>query len=955
MKNKRADNKHIYADSLSQVNLSDKFQISKSAQETLVDDWLSFINFYIKHDIPNASTNKKNAQVSFKQKYMLDSNEFLGIASDRILEVFGINGALNVLSQKNINGSHKYIAKTSYKELVDILINYDGSKLGRLVNANTMVDRFFLYQYSNGKLLYPLSFDRQIISRNYQFKHYFKQNELLDAYTQYLEVNHKNENSKGNYISTMVHLLTTTRLNALKSLKDNDLGSIENYIFNHGYNSTTRGDTYLYILNDLRRILVDSGRKDITPPRNRQENPAIDKGDPSRYLANVIDVQIYPNFENISKKAQEFLLYLKNHDILSLRTIKSEAYNIKILLNYLMQYHPHAKVDTVLIEYLFNPANKSNLVEHVKSKRADSTVGSVLGSIAKFLKYIELVTPYVIKHIPRIKKIKRMSARKAMPKHMLKHLSDILTHRPPKTHTVWDKAKADLSWWEHKDVYPVFPIMILIHLFIPLRGSQIRNLCRNRSFDLDEFGEVQNIIVNTDKNTGRKFLQEIPNVWEQLGLLSDFLKWHKEYFPHIPKVVYNDDENSRWDDITPLMITPKNYKPISEHTHMNYYKRVLAQYQIEVNNEYKSIGSDKRIKILSVKKNTVSLPETIDELNSKTDTYFQGVTSEYDIHSLRVTGATRYLEAGLGISLVMKLTGHTSPDMLLNVYNRLKLEEKRELLATAVNKIFLTDGDDTSSNIKNFLLDEIPNNYDTNNPDDIDLAFKDNNLFSLDRKSSSESKGGTKISKGTEIAISSHPSTWTPMIFGICPGVKCPDGRENKCSLCPYLITGKVFLDGIIHQANLKLINFYRLSKEIYEEQDTGYENSGKSEAIDLLFEEIMGWFEILTKIEEDIKNGKKLPTRNDSQNGNIIGSTLETIELSYLKTNYNAIKMGVEKDNHGIAVLMIKAFHFINKESNKDLEIILKDETKTIDWLMSVYLDKKQKNMLPSFIKQLS
>ena len=140
--------------------------------------------------------------------------------------------------------------------------------------------------------------------------------------------------------------------------------------------------------------------------------------------------------------------------------------------------------------------------------------------------------------------------------------------------------------------------------------------------------------------------------------------------------------------------------------------------------------------------------------------------------------------------------------MLLNLYNKLKLEEKTELLATAVNKIFITDGENTVSNLQSFLLNEIPNNYDTNNVDDIDRMLNDNNLFSLDRKSSSESIGGTKIDKGTDIALTSHPSSWTPMIFGICPGTKCPDGRENRCSLCPYLITGKIFLDGVIHQTN---------------------------------------------------------------------------------------------------------------------------------------------------------
>ena len=115
-----------------------------------------------------------------------------------------------------------------------------------------------------------------------------------------------------------------------------------------------------------------------------------------------------------------------------------------------------------------------------------------------------------------------------------------------------------------------------------------------------------------------------------------------------------------------------------------------------------------------------------------------------------------------------------------------------------------------------------------------------------------------------------------------------------------------------------------------------------------------MGWFEILTKIEKDIKNDKNLPIRKDTQSSDIIGNTLEAIELSYLKTNYNAMKMGVEKDHHGIAVLMIKAFHLINKDPNKELEIILEDETKMLDWLMSVYLGAKQNNMLNSFIKKL-
>ena len=538
---------------------------------------------------------------------------------------------------------------------------------------------------------------------------------------------------------------------------------------------------------------------------------------------------------------------------------------------------------------------------------------------------------------------------------MLRHLVDILTKRPPLTQTIWEKDKANLDWWEHKEVYPVFPIMLLIHLFIPLRGAQLRNLCRDRSFELDDFGNIETIIVNTDKNVNRSSLQEIPNVWSELEILSDFLQWHKAYFPHLPEVVYNDDENSVWDNIIPTMITPKSFKPISQHTHMNYFKRVLTQYQIETNSVFIEEGSENRVNVVWMKDGT-EIPNTIEELNLLNDGFFSSIASSYDIHSLRVTGATRYLEAGLGIPMVMKLTGHSSPDMLLNVYNKLEMSEKKKLLSTAVNKVFLTDEGKTSDNLRNFILDELPNNYDFENPKEVNRAITDNGLFSMQRKSSSESVGGTKISLGTSLAKSSHPSTWTPMIFGICPGTRCPDGRENKCSLCPYLITGRLFLDGVIHQANLKLINFYRLSQEIHEEQNSNYENSGKSEGIDLLFEEVLGWFEIINKIEEDLASSADgLPAPLSNKGNSITGKAIEPPEFSYLKTNYNAMKMGIEKDAHGVAILMIKAFNISRKNGYQEIDSILNDEKKTIDWLMAIYTDKKQSNMLSSFVKQLN
>jgi hypothetical protein len=77
-------------------------------------------------------------------------------------------------------------------------------------------------------------------------------------------------------------------------------------------------------------------------------------------------------------------------------------------------------------------------------------------------------------------------------------------------------------------------------------------------------------------------------------------------------------------------------------------------------------------------------------------------------------------------------------------------------------------------------------------------------------------------------------------------------------------------------------------------------------------------------------------------------------VELAYLKTAYQASRMGIEKDHHGLAVLMIKAFHIARKNDLKEIEDILSDERKTIDWMMSIYLEKRGNNMLPSFLKQL-
>ena len=113
----------------------------------------------------------------------------------------------------------------------------------------------------------------------------------------------------------------------------------------------------------------------------------------------------------------------------------------------------------------------------------------------------------------------------------MRHIIQIIKDRPPLLKTKWDRKKADSSWWKH-EVYPIYPLMMLFGYFIPVRGEQVRNLCREKSFIIEN-GKISKIIINTDKNVNRKNYQEIPCVWDDLQIFSSFLNWHKKYYKNI--------------------------------------------------------------------------------------------------------------------------------------------------------------------------------------------------------------------------------------------------------------------------------------------------------------------------------------------------------------------------------------------------------------------------------------
>jgi len=50
-----------------------------------------------------------------------------------------------------------------------------------------------------------------------------------------------------------------------------------------------------------------------------------------------------------------------------------------------------------------------------------------------------------------------------------------------------------------------------------------------------------------------------------------------------------------------------------------------------------------------------------------------------------------------------------------------------------------------------------------------------------------------------ELMSKIHWTHWKSYSFGICGKPDgCPIGAENRCSLCPYLATGPLYLHGVI-------------------------------------------------------------------------------------------------------------------------------------------------------------
>ncbi len=948
---------------LPMVNLTENFIISEEAHSTIAEDWLACIEYTLDKAFDDHDNRFKSIRTAVKTR------DSLFVMSDKAKNLLGIGSKFSVV-EIGISGNRIHVKPLmGYKELIDMYFSDNNPKVHGLT-VRAIIDRFFAYQWSKQKLLYPITKTPPNYQRPEDWQDMIRMVELstmLDAWFK----QKTNVSLSVNYRRSAINsVLTSTRWYTPDQINDTELSLVQEAISAGGVgNSDTKNerkthDFQILVMNELRYMLIDSGRVDIRSPRDISKEKRGSLYDDTGNLIDRfdwIDTEQYPNLFPFKEYARGYIDRLKREG-LAVSTLATHASVANNFVRYIMEVYPFEEITVKTVDEMFEPKNERNMLKYLIEKRGnrDSAI-SEINRCVNFLVHCELYSTKARKNTPRNRStVKLQPYRDAMPKEMVAHIVDIIKNRPPQSTTRWDRKKADSSWWKH-DVYPVYPMMMLFGYYIPVRGEQVRNLCRDNSFIFNNRGAIETIVINTDKNVNREYLQEIPCVWDDLQEFVPFLKWHKEYYKHLPKVKYHNDDNSPWEDIVPLMITPNVLRPMDRNTHAVYHKKLICKYQIEIIEEAKQRGDD-NYQVVAWNKLGKPFFKNTEELDKADSASMEKIGVMYDIHSLRVTGATRYLESGVGLSTVMELTGHKGVTTLMRVYIRLTRDEKVKKLKSAIQEIYFGDKEKLIENSANLIRGELTDAYMAGKKN-LETAFEDNALFSLHRKASSATQS-LRLEKGTSIALHKHPSSWIGMIHGICPRVQCPEGRENKCSLCPYLITGKLFIEGVVHQTNRAFADFQRESIELHEAKEKGYTSQGYIDRLETKLEELMGWQEILDKISKDISkeddeenvDPEKQLELMSKKALSVFGTEEIATELAYLKNAYDAKLIGVEQDRYALKVLTIKAMRLAVELADKNqYDLISEDETKSIDMLMQYYTKEvKHKEDAENFVSSI-
>jgi len=462
-----------------------------------------------------------------------------------------------------------------------------------------------------------------------------------------------------------------------------------------------------------------------------------------------------------------------------------------------------------------------------------------------------------------------------------------------------------------KNYWNGFTVVMYILLTYPIRNKQARWL---DSGELDEYiidFEKMEYITNPNPNsikgrkegclqieedyfTGKKFyvfhlntnktgkpytIPYVPN--EILKMLKEQIEWNRKYGFHFPKPIkaYEREkdriEENLLEDSVPLTAYPtlkqrKRIGVIKDSMLMKFYHYLMKEVEKEI---YEETGE----KIV---------------LTYETDNYRKQHKNVFDIHSLRVSGITNLIEAGVPVEVVSQfVAGHSSVVMTL-YYNKNSMEE--------INKII----DDMYNNNKDKLLEDLEKLH----------SYEDfeRQLIPATNEFKRESFKILQDNKGY----------WNIGLSGICT-VSCNElGRDDKCCpKCKYWITGTPFLIGQTTELN-DLMYKIRKKADKVKKLNTKY--------IETFSEQIKGEIELLNDDIGYMISEWSIRYKFIEQSISLLNKKeISNEKLPSLINSNNDLKLGIKNENnfglsHNICNSSELIDVFENNEAQFELELFV-------------------------------
>lgn len=882
------------------------YWVNKNINKVLEENWNSFVYIYL------ADLYKKRKNV--RESLFKDGKHYINTVNKKVMFLYHDN--LNI---KNLTIND--IIKLSY-------IRVKSSEHVHGVNRQSMMIAFLFYLYSKELILFSFSilyekhnFQHNIsevetfLTENKIYKKFIlaeKENRILRNYKKFRKLFLLSCYSFSNHFD--VNDCDSTFFKIYSFMEDRYYNTISNILYSLGAEGKNKNILKNKYVEDYHSYTQINKYKPITKVFNDYMDRKVALGDtktPESF------------YKRATSVFSSFIDFLETY-YTDMMIEPKELFNI-------FDY-PHSQTYTYqqyLEEQDLEGSSKRNKLSPI-CEAFSTTIG-----------YKEVFSKDKIPNYPKI----RHSERNAIDdEDIINKIDDIVTNRPPKSNYYKNyKINQDTSWWPHmKKVRPFEPLLIKLHLRIPVRGKSIRLIDRDSLLVYDNSNRIKGFRFLSDKNKNRKEPFIVPNIWKnELGFLINLIKYNKEYFPNLKK--YYPSDKTLKDGIIPLFPSFDGKQSFMPGQHMLYWTKVLIQAQIEFRKEgrhYTFVTSDK-----------IKIPTTIEELDNITQDDVKKIKKKYDIHSLRHTGITRYIKQGMPLELLRLLTGHQGFNTLLTVYYHIDHEE---LAANWLSRegIDFTDKLNMQKNSELFLNKELIAVIETGNPDDVYKTLKSYFFFNLQNRELKEEKRITleTISK-TEVVF------WKPMTYGICTKQQCPLEVINRCSLCPYYITNYLYMEEIGLQMQLSMARVKKYSDLIIRNRERGSQtkNTSLRQSLNKEIESFVGWLEVTNRANSSY-NDKKF---NDSNKNTLVKtdeylpeesilsfSTSLNIEHGYLEILSQTFKRE-QFDNETIKDLInIMANKIIRYSSKNDeyKEVLDYSNDEIIRWFLPKY-DKIPKN----------